>query len=170
MRWHRHNLFYSVKSEKSKPALASMKNSRVLISPALFSLTLALVTACGSLPFSDLFSSQSSDQSATQAPAGQAPVAQAPLQNVTCVTPNYFARVVWQNNQPQMTFGAKPDRLTLQNTPVATAQNPDGSITYQAPGAAVTYARIYADKTCFVQVVRDQNQVVLEESGALGTY
>lgn len=148
-----------------------MKNLRVLISPALFGFTLALVTACGSLPFSDLFSDQStpSDQSATQAPAGQ-PAAQAPRQNATCVTPNYFARIVWQNNQPQMTFGGKPDRLTLQNTPVAVAQNPDGSITYQAPGEAVTYARIYADNTCFVQVVRGQNQVVLEESGALGTF
>ncbi|MFM7426978.1 MAG: hypothetical protein ACKO7W_18605 [Elainella sp.] len=146
-----------------------MKNSRVLIAPALFGFTLALVTACGSLPFSDLFSSQSTPDQTAPAPAGQ-PAAQAPRQNATCVTPNYFARVVWQNDQPQMTFGGKPDRLTLQNAPVAATQNPDGSITYQAPGEAVTYARVYADNTCFVQVVRGQNQVVLEESGALGTY
>ncbi len=101
-------------------------------------------------------------------PADPAASAIALGQNATCTTPNYVAKIVWQGDQPTMSFG-KPAQLTLNNAPAASATNPDGSVTYRADGEASTYARLYPNSTCFVQVVGTENQVVLEENGTVGS-
>jgi len=146
-----------------------MNPSRRPISLALLGLTAALATSCDSLPFSDLFSvndSTPADQTAISVPGT---ASSAPNRNVACITPNYVARVEWQGDQPKMTFGRKPDQFTLNKAPAAATSNPDGSRTYRAGGEALTYARIYPNNSCFVQVVRAQNQVVLEENGTVGS-
>jgi hypothetical protein len=162
---NRFYLSFSVKSVKSEFVALPMNNLR-LIHLALLSCA-TLTTGCGVLPLSNFFSESAPglDQNPISAPA-----AQAPRQNATCITPNYFAKVVWQAEQPSLTFGAKPDKLTLNNAPSGVAQNADGSLTYSSPGESTTYTRVYADNSCFIQVVGAGNQVVLEENGTLGTY
>jgi hypothetical protein len=166
--WSNSPLFLSfVQCKISKIQFVALPmNNLKLIHLALFGCA-ALTTGCGVLPLSNFFSDLAPglDQNPLSAPA-----AQAPRQNATCVTPNHFAKIVWQAEQPTMTFGAKPDQLSLNNAPSSVAQNTDGSLTYGSAGESTTYTRIFADNTCFVQVVGAGNQVVLEENGTIGTY
>jgi len=145
-----------------------MKHLQRLMPLTLLGLTAALATSCDSLPFADLFTKDSApvDQTAVSVPGA---ANSAPSRNVVCMTPNYLAKVEWQGDQPKLTFGRKPDQFTLNKAPAAAKSNPDGSITYRAGGEALTYARIYPNNSCFVQVVRAQNQVVLEENGIVGS-
>jgi hypothetical protein len=143
--------------------LATMKYLQSSIQMALLGLVATLATSCDSL--SNLFS----DGSAPVDQAAPGAASSVPRQNATCTTANYFAKVEWQGDQPTMSFGRKPDQLTLSNAPAILASNADGSITYQASGEALTYARLYPNNSCFVQVIRAPNQVVLEENGTVGS-
>ena len=145
-----------------------MNHLQRLMPLTLLGLTAALATSCDSLPFADLFAKDSApaDQTAVSIPGA---ANSAPSRNVVCTTPNYLAKIEWQGDQPNLTFGRKPDQFTLNKAPVVANSNPDGSITYRASGEALTYARIYPNNSCFVQVVRAPNQVVLEENGTIGS-
>lgn len=95
---------------------------------------------------------------------------QAPRQDATCITTNYVSRIDWQGDNAFVTFGRKPSATAVQNAPATVTRNVDGSLTYGFSAENTTYTRVYPDNTCFVQVVRSNNAVVLEESGVLGSW
>ncbi|MGG6293491.1 hypothetical protein ACQ4M4_03620 [Leptolyngbya sp. AN02str] len=86
-----------------------------------------------------------------------------------CNTPSYYADVTWQQDQPRLSFTRKPNDTTLnQATPVSLTHNDDGSITYGYQRDTIVYSRVYADQSCFVQVVNPMNSnVVIEEVGTV---
>jgi hypothetical protein len=55
--------------------------------------------------------------------------------------------------------------VVLSNAPATVTANPDASATYAAAGTSTTYARIFPDGNCFVQVVGGNGAVALEENG-----
>ncbi|MBW4467200.1 MAG: hypothetical protein KME07_17375 [Pegethrix bostrychoides GSE-TBD4-15B] len=134
----------------------------------MLGLMATLATSCDSLTNLLSDGSTPTDQAPAD-PAAPGAATSAPRQNASCTTANYFAKVVWQGDQPTMTFGRKPDQTTLNNAPAVLASNSDGSITYRADGEAATYVRLYPNNSCFVQVVQAENQVVLEETGTVGS-
>lgn len=103
-------------------------------------------------------------------PASPSPGTRVPRENRTCVTADHFAKVVWRDRTPLMTFGLKSGAITLNKAPARAIDNPDGSLTYEAKGEKVFYSRIYANNSCFVQIVSGNGQVILEESGQVGRW
>lgn len=93
------------------------------------------------------------------------------MQPVTCNTTNYFTEVLWENNQPLMSFLQKPNLANLSRSPgVTITTNPDGSTTYGYQGEAVFYARVFPDGTCFVQSLTSSGQLLVEESGRIAEF
>lgn len=93
------------------------------------------------------------------------------MQPVTCNTPNYFAEVLWENNQPLMSFLQKPNLSNLsRSSGVTVTTNPDGSTTYGYQGESVFYARVFPDGTCFVQSLTSSGQLLVEESGRIAEF
>lgn len=86
-------------------------------------------------------------------------------QPIRCDTPGYIAEVVWQGSQPGMTLTRKPSEVLLSSAPATVKANPDASATYASAGTSTTYARVFPDGTCFVQVVGGNGAVSLEENG-----
>lgn len=92
-------------------------------------------------------------------------------QPVTCNTTNYFAEVLWENNQPLMSFLQKPNLNNLSRAQgVTVTSNPDGSTTYGYQGEAIFYARVFPDGTCFVQSLTSSGQLLVEESGRIAEF
>lgn len=103
------------------------------------------------------------------APPLQPPAAAPAQENYGCLTANYFADIVWQQNQPQLSLGRRPAETSLQNAPAQVTANPDGSFTYAVGGESLYYTRVYPDRSCLVQVVNPATGVpILEETGRLG--
>lgn len=103
-------------------------------------------------------------------PASPSPGGRVPRENRTCVTADHFAKVVWRTGTPLMTFGLKSGAITLNQVPARAIDNPDGSLTYEAKGEKTFYSRIYANNSCFVQIVSGNGVVILEESGQVGRW
>ncbi|MBF2084503.1 hypothetical protein [Thermoleptolyngbya sp. C42_A2020_037] len=92
-------------------------------------------------------------------------------QPVTCNTTNYFAEVLWENNQPLMSFLQKPNLNNLSRAQgVTVTSNPDGSTTYGYQGETIFYARVFPDGTCFVQSLTSSGQLLVEESGRIAEF
>jgi hypothetical protein len=90
-------------------------------------------------------------------------------ENYACVTANYYANIVWQQDQAKLTFGRKPNQTTIWNALVTVKSNSDGSFTYESKQASLVYARVYPDRTCVLQVVNPVSGIAtLEEDGKLG--
>lgn len=90
-------------------------------------------------------------------------------QDIGCSTPQHFAEVTWQTGQPRLTFGRKPDGITLyEGTPISVVDNPDGSRTYGHQGELTAYARFYLSGQCLLQSLDSQGKVVVEEFGSIG--
>lgn len=154
---------------------------RILAQGCLFTLSVSLAS-CGLLETLNPFGGSSPDASidpAAQAPgqpaSGEAPFAAmtAPpftaKENFSCRTPNYVVSVAWQQDQPAMSFGRQNEAPTVQNAVAQVKNNPDGSFTYELSQDAVFYARVFPDRTCFIQVVNPANNTVaVEENGRLG--
>ncbi len=165
---------------------------RILAQGCLLSLSASLAS-CGFISSLNPFGESSPD--APTDPAAQAPEQPAPGQpapaspapgsfaaltapplppisakdNFTCRTPNYSVTVTWQQDQPVMTFGRQNEAPTVQNAGATAKNNPDGSFTYEFAQNALFYARVYPDRTCFIQVVNPANNTVaVEENGKLG--
>lgn len=98
-------------------------------------------------------------------PASSSPV----RENYACLTTNYFADLVWQDNQPTMTLGRKSAEPAFRNLATAVKANADGSFTYEVSQNTLYYTRIYPDRTCLIQVVDPASgTATIEESGSLG--
>lgn len=102
---------------------------------------------------------------ATLAPSPAAAPAKA---NFVCASPSYVATVTWQNNQPSMALTGPNQISVLQNTGARYRTNPDNSATYEVAKDSLFYARVYPNRTCFIQVVNPaNNSVTIEETGSL---
>jgi len=86
---------------------------------------------------------------------------------VTCETANYYAEVSRNGEQSVMTFARKPDVISVNQAPVSSKANSDGSTTFGVSGESTFYARIFPNGTCFLQVVGTDGTVALEENGQL---
>lgn len=96
------------------------------------------------------------------------PIARQP---VTCNTTNYFAEVLWENDQPLMSFLQKPNLNNLSRASgIIVTPNPDGSTTYGYPGETIFYARIFPNGTCFVQSLTRSGQLLFEEPGRVSEF
>lgn len=106
---------------------------------------------------------------AITAPPLQA-LATAPVrESYGCLTANYFADIVWQQDQPQLSIGRRPAEVSLQGAVAKVTGNADGSFTYAVNREALYYTRVYPDRTCLIQVVDPASgRPTLEESGRLG--
>ena len=51
------------------------------------------------------------------------------------------------------TFTRKPSEVLVNNAPTTVKANPDASTTYSAAGPLPTFARVFSDRTCFLQVL-----------------
>lgn len=146
-----------------------MKRFRHLVAPALLLVLGTALASCDLLNSLNLpldSSSNSTDVPADPAAAGEAAPAKEPL---ACRTPNYVATVAWQGEQPVMGFGRANEAPTVQNVAATVKPNPDGSFTYEFTQNALFYTRVYADRTCLIQVINPTNNTVaVEESGSLG--
>ncbi len=90
-------------------------------------------------------------------------------ENYGCLSANYFADIVWQQDQPQMSLGRRPAEASLRGAPATVTSNADGSLTYASGGEALYYTRVYPDRTCLIQVVNPATGApILEEVGRLG--
>lgn len=90
-------------------------------------------------------------------------------ENYSCLTANYFADILWQQDQPKMNFGRNQAQAVFRDAPSKVTSNADGSFTYEASGASLYYARVYPDRTCLIQVVDPASGTpTIEETGRLG--
>jgi hypothetical protein len=90
-------------------------------------------------------------------------------ENYACLTTNYFADIIWQQDQPRMTFGRKPSETATRDALTTVKSNPDGSFTYATTQASLFYTRVYPDRTCLLQIVNPTSGIAtLEENGKLG--
>lgn len=107
---------------------------------------------------------------ALTAPQRLQPVVNSPVrESYACLTANYFADLVWQDNQLVMNFGRKSAEPVFQNSVLTVKGNADGSFTYEVAQGALYYARVYPDRTCLVQVVDPATgTATIEENGSLG--
>lgn len=124
-----------------------------------------------SVPPADPASPQPTDSpfAVFTAPPLQPPSTTPVRENYGCLSVNYFADIVWQDDQPQLSLGRKPAEASLRGAPAQVTSNADGSFTYAAGGEALYYTRVYPDRTCLIQVVDPANGTpVLEETGRLG--
>lgn len=85
--------------------------------------------------------------------------------DVTCDAPTHFAKIIWQQGAPYMTFGAKQEGNDLDSVPAIVTINPDVSLTYSAKVNYSFYSRFYPNGNCFVQVLDPNGAVSLEENG-----
>ena len=92
-------------------------------------------------------------------------------ESYACLTANYFANLNWQQDQPRVSFGRKPQQGLVQQVARRTG-NPDGSFTYEVaenPDSMLYYMRVYPDRSCLLQVVeKNSGKTNVEESGSLG--
>ncbi len=86
-------------------------------------------------------------------------------QSTRCETAGYVAQISWQGSQPRMTFTRKPSEVLVNNAPTTVKANPDASTTYSTADPLPTFARVFSDRTCFVQVLGSNGTVSLEENG-----
>lgn len=104
------------------------------------------------------------------APAQANPPAAQPAaaaQAIRCETPNYYADVAIENNQPVMSFVRKPGTVSLNKAPATRTNNADGSVTFAASGEQTFYSRLYSNATCFLQTVGSNGVVGFEENGQI---
>jgi hypothetical protein len=92
------------------------------------------------------------------------PPEQLPKNGFSCITPNYFGSIAWQQDQPQMSFG-RGEIASLRGAPVSVVGNPDGSKTYGSAAEATYYIRVFLDQTCLLQTLDGQQKTVVEEYG-----
>lgn len=90
-------------------------------------------------------------------------------ENYGCLTTNYFTNLVWQQNQPTMTFGRQASTPVFRDELAKVTANGDGSFTYEVDKDALFYTRVYPDRTCLIQVVNAASgAATIEELGTLG--
>ncbi|NJN87944.1 MAG: hypothetical protein HC881_18660 [Leptolyngbyaceae cyanobacterium SL_7_1] len=106
---------------------------------------------------------QPTGATAPQAPT-PIPPSQLPQDGFSCVTPNYFGLITWEQDQPQMSFG-RGEVASLRGAPVTVVGNADGSKTYGASGESTYYIRVFPDQTCLLQTLSGQQEIAVEEYG-----
>ena len=90
-------------------------------------------------------------------------------QEVTCETANYLGKITWEGEEPQITFGRKPNETTLDAVgPVSILSNADGSTTYGYHQDLTVYMRAYSNGTCLLQALSNQGATTVEEFGRTG--
>lgn len=107
---------------------------------------------------------------ALTAPQRLQPIVDSPVrESYACLTANYFADLVWQDNQLAMSFGRKSAEPVFQDRTLTVKGNTDGSFTYEVAQGALYYTRVYPDRTCLIQVVDPASSTAtIEENGSLG--
>lgn len=135
-------------------------------------LSAALLGSCsnGSTLWSQWTGSSSPTQqvpTTTSPSTTQADLAQVPAQDVTCEGRSHVIRIVWSQGQPLLTFYRKPDDVTINLAPSTYARNSDGSLTYTYTTATTTTLTVYANNTCFMQVVGSSGAIEVSEEGQL---
>lgn len=133
-------------------------------------LGVALLLGCA-----DRTVNQSADQSLFAQPASPAPQPPIPIspsqlskEQFSCVTPNYFAEISWEQDQPRMSFGRANSAADLRNASVAIVGNADGSKTYGSSAEATFYTRVFSDQSCLLQSLDSQQNIIVEEYGRVG--
>ncbi|HEY9661009.1 MAG TPA: hypothetical protein V6C65_21350 [Allocoleopsis sp.] len=136
----------------------------------IFSLGLLVSCSNSATPSESPTASPSASSSATpQTPSSSAATSSDTNRvlgaDVTCDAPSHFAKIIWQQGAPYMTFGAKQGGNDLDSVPAIVTINPDVSLTYSAKVNYSFYSRFYPNGNCFVQVLDPNGAVSLEENG-----
>lgn len=133
----------------------------------LFSIGLSgLLISCAGQNANNTTSSESaSNATVTEIPHNSAVTGQ----DLVCNTPTHLTEVLWEGDEPRLTFTQKPNQVTLnQVDSVTVISNADGGRTYgykSEDSDLTVFSRFYLDGTCLIQALDGQDNVTVEVTG-----